>query len=466
MNFLTRAVCYVCRKWGKSLVLFFIFLIIATFVLAGISIYGAVNEAALGLRQSVGGSIRLELDETKRENWQYQQGTGGTSVAYTGTPITDAEIASIMGIDGITGYNAIGDGSVYGLDFDFIAGFSLGTSYTSSRLPSTTYSERFNYFARGAFVLTEGRHIVAEDSHVALISTALAETNGLKLGDTITVQTSADHGRPENHSPVALTIIGIYEFTGEETPYASTSVLKSNRVVIDHTAMRDISGKSQIEYENGVDFYVDDPKEMEQIAEKIRALDLDWGSFRLSVDNTAYLAVASSLEAMQGLVLTLVVVLCVISAAILSIILFMWEKGRVHETGIYLSIGMSKAGIVAQHILELLLIAVLAFGLSFFTSTAIAQGASDYLFNEVAADAEPFTLDVPDDGTEMLDIDGRYIPFDATETVGADVIGVVVAPASLAVVYLLGIAMILVSALASQVPTFRMKPKQILAKMS
>lgn len=466
MNLVRRAFYFTRRKWGKSLILFAVLLIIATFVLTGISILQAVDGASLSLRQSVGGSIKLELDETNGGNWQYQQGVGGTMVEYTGTPITDADIAKVLEVDGVSGYNAVGDGSVYGLDFDFIAGFTIGTSYTSSRLPSTTYSERFNFFARGAFVLTEGRHIVAEDSHVALISTALAEYNGLKLGDTITVQTSADYGHPENYAPVTLTIIGIYEYTGEEVQYASTSVLKANRIVIDHTAMMEIAGKGQIEYESGVDFYVDDPREIDRTAQAIRALDLDWSSFKLSVDNTAYLAVASSLEAMQSLVLTLVIVLCAVSAAILTIILTMWEKNRVHETGIYLSMGISKRSIVAQHILEVLLIAVFAFSLSAFTSKLIAQGTSDLIFNEVAADAEPYSMDVPDDGTELLDIDGRYIPFDAAETVSADIIEVHVAADSLVRVYALGVAIILLSVTVAQASTLRRNPKEIMTQMS
>jgi len=464
---LKRAFFYVTRKRGKTLILFMVLLVISTFVLTGISVLQAANTSALSLRQSLGGSIKLELDETRSENWSYQQGVGGASVEYVGTPITDIDVAKVMEVDGITGYNAVGDGSVYAMDFDFMAGFSLGEAYTSSRLPSTTFSERFNYFARGAFELVEGRHIIAGDSHAALISTALAEYNNLTVGDTLIVQNAADYGHPENYSPVTLTIIGIYEFTGEETPYATTSVLKSNRIVIDHTAMKDISGKSAIEYESGVDFYVDDPKDIDGIVADIKKLDLDWDCFKLSIDNSAYLAVASSLEAMQSLVKTLVIIISIISTAILAIILTMWTRSRVHETGIYLAIGKSKAVILAQHLIEVLLIAVIAFTLSYFTSGFVAQGASNLLFNQIAASTEPVTTEeMPDDGSELLDITGQYLSYDTSEVVSAENIVVEITSNSLIAVYLLGTIITILSVAIASISTLHMKPKEILTKMS
>ena len=57
MNFLKRAMLYVTRKKGKSIVLFCILLIMATFVLSGLSIGKATKQAQQNLRQSLGGSF-------------------------------------------------------------------------------------------------------------------------------------------------------------------------------------------------------------------------------------------------------------------------------------------------------------------------------------------------------------------------------------------------------------------------
>ena len=458
-----RAFFYTTRKKGKTLILLLTLFVISTFVLTGLSILAAADQSALSLRQSVGGSIKLELDRDNRQNWTYQQGVGGTLVGYTGTPITDADIEKVMSVKGIRSYNGVGDGSVFAMDFFFISGFSFGPGSDYSRLPSVSNSEYFNYFRRGAFKLVEGRHITPEDDHAVLISTALAERNGLKLGDTITVQCCYDAGGYPN---VSLKIIGIYKSTLDDGGFTTTSTDKRNRLIIDHKAMQEIMMHDVIQYDNGVEFLVDDPRDIDKIAAQIQKLDLDWSCFTLTVDNTAYEAVASSLTAMQNMVTGLIIGIVIVSIGILALILNMWIKQRTHETGILLSIGVSKIKIVAQYILETLMIAVIAFGLSYFSSGAIAQGTSNLLFSQVAETQPIPEIETPDDGTEYLDITGQYIPYDTSNMVASDSIEVHVTAEHLLWVYLLGMAVCTAAVALASLPVVKMKPKNILSQMS
>ncbi|MDE7220174.1 MAG: hypothetical protein K2O45_11220 [Oscillospiraceae bacterium] len=112
-----RAFFYTTRKRGKTLILLLTLFVISTFVLTGLSILAAADQSALSLRQSVGGSIKLERDMDNSQNWTYQQGIGGVLVDYTGTPITDADIEKVMSVKGIRDYNGIGDGSIFAMDF-------------------------------------------------------------------------------------------------------------------------------------------------------------------------------------------------------------------------------------------------------------------------------------------------------------------------------------------------------------
>ena len=117
MNTLKRAVLYIGRKRGRTLTIFLILLILSTLAITGGAILQATQDAALSLRQSIGGSIKLELDKSNSKNWAYQQGVGGMLVGYTGTPITDADIEKVMSVKGIRSYNGVGDGSVFAIDF-------------------------------------------------------------------------------------------------------------------------------------------------------------------------------------------------------------------------------------------------------------------------------------------------------------------------------------------------------------
>ena len=457
-----RAFLYTIRKRGKTVILLLTLFIISTFVLTGLSILAATDQSALSLRQSVGGSIKLELDNDNSWNWTYQQGVGGMMVGYTGTPITDADIEKVMGIDGIRSYNGVGDGSVFAVDFSFISGFNFGAGSDYSRLPSVSNSEYFNYFRRGAYKLTEGRHITPEDDHTVLISTALAERNGLKLGDTITVQCCYDAG---GYPDVSLEIVGLYE-AQDDGGFHTTSTDKRNRLIIDHKAMQEIMMHDVIQYDNGVEFFVDDPRDIDRIAAQIQKLDLDWSCFKLTVDNTAYEAVASSLTAMQDMVTGLIIGIVVVSIGILALILNMWIKQRTHETGILLSIGVSKIKIVAQYILETLMIAVIAFGLSYFSSGAVAQGTSNLLLGQIAETQPAVEIETPDDGTEYLDITGQYIPYDTSDMAAPEDIEVLVTAENLLWVYLLGIVICAAAVILASLPVVKLKPKNILSQMN
>ena len=461
MSTLKRAFLYTMRKKTKTLILFLVLVTISTFILTGLSIYKAADDSALSLRQSVGGSIRLELDENNRKNWQYQQAAGGMLVDYVGAPITDEDIQKIMSIDGIKAYNGLGDGSVFAKDFSFISGFSFGAGSDYSRLPSVTDSEYFNFFTRKAFQLVEGRHIKEGDDHVVLISTAIAEKNALKLGDTITVQCCYDRG---TYPDVSLTIIGIYAYEADNE-FNTTSTDKRNRLIIDHKAMQEIMQRDEIQYDNGIDFYVDDPREIDRIAKEIKNLDLDWDCFSLTVDNSAYEAVAASLTSMQSLIVWLIVGCIVVSVCILILILSMWIKQRRYETGILLSIGITKGNIVFQYIVEVLVIAVVAFGVSYFTSGLISQGVSDLIFNQVAESQPMPEMELPDDGSEYLDITGQYIPYDTSNMEMVESVEVKVIPNHLLYIYVFGVLLVVLSVSAASITVIQMKPKKILAQM-
>ena len=69
---------------------------------------------------------------------------------------------------------------------------------------------------------------------------------------------------------------------------------------------------------------------------------MDWKGFSFLVDNEDYENAASSLEQLSELVSTILMIALIVSIAILSLILTMWARTRIHETGVLLSVGISK----------------------------------------------------------------------------------------------------------------------------
>ena len=96
--------------------------------------------------------------------------------------------------------------------------------------------------------------------------------------------------------------------------------------------------------------------------------DVDWKGFSVLTDNENYENAASSLKQLSELVSTILIVVLIVSITILSLILTMWARSRIHETGVLLSVGICKLSILGQYIAEVVIIAMLAFSLSLFFS--------------------------------------------------------------------------------------------------
>lgn len=81
---------------------------------------------------------------------------------------------------------------------------------------------------------------------------------------------------------------------------------------------------------------------------------------------------AAPLQKLQALMSSIIWVIALVSAVILSLILNMWGRSRIYETGVLLSLGIGKMKIIGQHLAEVLMVAVIALGCSYFTSSAFA----------------------------------------------------------------------------------------------
>ena len=112
MSIFKRAFLYVTRKWGKTILLFAILLIMATFVLTGLSIWKASEAAQLDLRQSLGGKFDIFPDwnnspyvvkETAQDN-EVDEETGKTNSTffmYSTVQLMPENIAAINSVPGI-----------------------------------------------------------------------------------------------------------------------------------------------------------------------------------------------------------------------------------------------------------------------------------------------------------------------------------------------------------------------------
>lgn len=452
MDVLKRSWLYVTRKKGKSLIMLFILFAVSTSVLSGIAVKKATkisNENAtsglanfFNLRPEVGNGKGVSRDTINEVLKVKDIKSYNASIAGAGG---DIEGMTKVKPAKETPYNYEGIENVFPL---------AGNEYSESDLK----------FVSNMIKLVEGRHITPDDKNKVLINKDLAELNNLKIGDKVTVKRSAiDHNvvKGKGKEEITLEIIGIFD-KGENQEGSEGSLVEiiENTLLTDNKAIEEFYGFEENQpIFSSSSFYADNKTDIDSVIAKVKELPLKWNEMRVEKSNDIFMALSKSFEKMDSIVNMMLIGSIAISAIILSLILTFWIQGRIHETGILLSIGVSKFKIISQYIIEILIIAVLAFSLSYFSGKAISQKVGDSIIEKATSETE------------------KSIKYGAGVTLGNDPetsmlthtskdIEVKISAKEMVYVWFIGSGIIIAAVIISSASIIRLKPKEILSKMS
>lgn len=432
MNSFKRAFLYITRKRGKSLLLALIIIVISTLVLSGLASLDAEAQQSTDLRGATGTSFSVERESKWGDS--KQNGQGGSTMTDTADLISREMVEKIAGSEGIKGYDALyqtvlqlldkgrkplNSGSTSGQTGQFLSYGSINSEYSA-------------FFLQNKFMLAEGRHLTKDDKNGILISSDAAKKNGLKVGDKI--QAVND---PKNKDPyIELEIVGIFDVIADKEEAKDKWSLDawydySSYAFVSMDAMEDLLVNYKTDGPNKgyitADFFVEDPEQLESVIRQVQNIEgIDWKNYTIKANDEVYERTAGSMDNISTLIRTLILVIVVISMGIVTLILSMWVKSRTRETGVLLATGITKASILFQHILEVGVIALVGFPLSFLCAKTIA-GAVGGMFGKTGA--------------------------------------VIVTTQHFAMVCGWGALLLILAILISCIPTMRLKPKEILSKM-
>ena len=370
-----RALLYLRRRKKVSIALFLLLVLLFVEGLLGIILIGSLQDTQTALRRTFAGSFYVST------NWGLV-GTQPESVS--GFEFLNDEMAERIGdFEGITAVNATAYGYLASDELTLIPGSHARNlketdpadeSYKNkvyfTKSPSysfNSYSELAPEFRMGQYTLVKGRHIMPEDTHVAIISDELAEKNGLDVGDSYYVYDYDVTGAFPNYNGIGfdLTIVGIYHVEAQQktTKFTNESDIAANKVFADtHTNVELKQRANDYVYYPFVYFFVDDPARIDEImaAEQERD-DIPWEYYLIEADETEYASVAEPLRSMHT---TIAVIACVIGAGILILLYLVLRislQNRRQEVRLYRCLGYSKRNILGQLAIEGLLLAALAF---------------------------------------------------------------------------------------------------------
>ena len=211
-------------------------------------------------------------------------------------------------------------------------------------------------FASGALTLSQGRHLTPDDKDKVMVHEAFAEANKLQLGDKISLKGTqlTEGGEAKDGEAKEFEIVGIYSGKRSETFTGLSSDLTENRLYTDYASSQALYGRQADDYQVRLAQYrVTNPKELNQVISRVKALSLDWDQTQLTANSQAFDQVAAPIASFQSLMTLMTGAVLVVSVITLFLVLLFCLRERVHEFGILLSIGISKGQIIGQILLEL-----------------------------------------------------------------------------------------------------------------
>ena len=451
MGSFKRAVLYITRKKKKSILMFFILFCIATAVLSGISIKKATSIARQNSSKETANTFEIQ---------------NNLATNFTGT-MPESLVNKVSKVNGIKNYDA----SVQGIGLVFkqlqnVEPKNNTVQYTDKQyknlfpVEAHKFTEYDTKFMSKSFRLVEGRHLVEGDKNKVLVHKELAEKNNLKVGDRIIgTKDSLDYNASKDApSEYDLEIVGIFESQNTDR-MGSKLEIPENLILSDMNTLNALYGysKGNSQYTSAV---FNTNKNVDDVISDVNKIQENWSLYNISKSDDTFLALSKSFDSLEKIVNMLLIGSIIVGIIVLSLVLAFWIQGRIHETGILLSIGVGKFKIISQYIIELLLISVLAFGTSYFSSKMISQNIGDAMVSQASKQAVQEV---------QQGFGGMSLGYDAntslaTQTV--DGIDVDVSLKEVLYVYAIGATIIISSVMISSSSIIRLKPKEILSKMS
>ncbi len=124
------------------------------------------------------------------------------------------------------------------------------------------------------------------------------------------------------------------------------------------------------------------------ISEMKKIENVNWESCVITKNDSNFKNTKEALEGIQKIVSTAIIVIFIISIILIVLILNLWTKHRINEIAILLSVGISKKDIIWQQIIEILMVSVPAFILSFLTSSIATKIVGSKLISSITNSIE------------------------------------------------------------------------------
>lgn len=402
MDFIRRAWLFTKAKISRTILLIVAFSAILIFVLSGLIINSAANASIANAKKAAGATVSLSVNMQnviKSAQESAQEDTSSSSSSSdsssqgkrfdislpTIAESTAKKIANLSGVKSYSfSYSASADAksditkvSESGTSSsssssdtqqgpggqNFPGGSGGGMTQSDFTIEGTNDLEANTTFT-DAYKITSGRAITSSDegTNNVVIESTLADQNSLKVGSTFVLEDS-------NSKSYTMKVVGIYTTSGSSTESSIAYMNTMYTSLSVANAMKATTGKIST-----ATYSMENPADADSFVKKANKLVND-DNFEVSKNDQAYQNVKSSLNNVASFAKNIVILVAIAGAIMLALIVMLMVRERRFEIGVLMSLGETKAKIVAQFFTELFMVMVV--------SVAIASAAGNVVGNVV-----------------------------------------------------------------------------------
>ena len=342
MKFYQLAFRYLCRKKSKTFILLLVLLFINSMILGSYMILHATEDSRITMQEKMGTKAVLEVKGSDRF-------------------ITENEVRKIRDMDGVISVNRMADSAVYPVNFNPITN-SDSEDENNWKVTLLSYDEleRDSAFSDLRYRLMKGDMITESSGKGAVINFALADANGLEIGDEMEVGT-------ETGSVINVKIIGVFVAGSERNQMDTLPAVNriENQIFIDnesYTGLFDNAGYRKIAV------YTKKPDQVDVLVQELK--DFLGSRVEITTADILYRQLEVPLNRIVRVMKLMLVFTLAAGVTITSILLCMWMRSRKREIAVFISMGKRKVDIIMQFFME----TAVVFCLSVFGAFVIGSG--------------------------------------------------------------------------------------------
>lgn len=274
-------------------------------------------------------------------------------------------------------------------------GGGMGGGFAMQTGDFILYGDYWNDFSSGDRWLVAGEWNDRVDE--CLISSELADGNGLNVGDTIAIkyELTDSEGNTIGVIEYGLTIAGIY--------YDNTDsfgrVNRRNEIMTNFaTAVAPLDdGRATSGITVNATYYLKDPNDLTKFEAEIRNLgELSLPDmYSVTTDSATYDQIVKPVLSLKNIAMIFLIVILALGGVILAVLAMIAIRERKYEIGTLRAIGMKKSKIFAGLITEIMAITIVCLVLGFMVGYFVSQPVSDALLSQQIEAAQTQTQTNP-----------------------------------------------------------------------